>query len=334
MHVCPECGEGYPGPGACPRDRALLADGAVDPLLGQCVGLYRVARRIGAGGVGQGYEGVHPGIGSRVDIKVLVGDFARQQPLVERFFAEARAVNVIRHEGIVNVLDLAWLPDGRPYIVLDFLDGQPLSAVMHRRGPLPLGSLLTRRAEVLDALAAAHAQGIVHRDLKPDNVFVTPGGHAKVLDFGIAELRPDLGSGSVATAAGSMLGTPQYVAPEQALGRAVDARADPYAAGVILFQGATGRRPFVRTSLFDLLRQHVEAPLPPLRALRPDATPPPRPGATTSTTRSSPRSRGPGRWSGSARSRRASTRRGSTWTRTSRRASRSRTRACRTRSSS
>jgi serine/threonine protein kinase len=98
---------------------------------------------------------------------------------------------------------------------------------------------------VLYALAAVHAQGIVHRDLKPDNVFVTPGGHAKVLDFGIAKLRPDFGSGSVATAAGSMLGTPQYMAPEQALGRAVDARANPYAAGVSPVQGANGRRPFV-----------------------------------------------------------------------------------------
>ena len=273
MFVCPECGEGYPGPGACPRDRAPLVDGAVDPLLGQGVGPYRVACRIGAGGMGQVYKGVHPGIGSRVAIKVLVGDFARQQQLVERFFAEARAVNVIRHESIVNVLDLAWLPDGRPYIVMEFLDGQPLSTVMHRRGPLPLGSLLTLLAEVLDALAAAHAQGIVHRDLKPDNVFVTPGGHAKVLDFGIAKLRPDLGSGSDATATGSILGTPQYMAPEQALGRAVDARADLYAAGVILFQGATGRLPFEATSLFELLRQHVEAPPPPLRALRPDAPP-------------------------------------------------------------
>ncbi len=273
MFVCPECGEGYPGPGACPRDGGVLADGASDTLLGQSVGPYRVACRIGAGGMGQVYKGVHPGIASRVAIKVLVGDFARQQSQVERFFSEARAVNVIRHEGIVNVLDLAWLPDGRPYIVMEFLDGQPLSAVMRQRGALPLGSLVTLLAEVLDALVAAHAQGIVHRDLKPDNVFVSPGGHAKVLDFGIAKLRPDLGSGSDATATGSILGTPHYMSPEQALARGVDARADLYSIGVILFQGATGRLPFDGTSLFELLRQHVEAPPPPLRSLRPDAPP-------------------------------------------------------------
>jgi serine/threonine protein kinase len=270
MFICPECGEAARAPGLCVRDRTPLVDGGSDPLLGQSVGPYRVACSIGAGGMGQVYKGVHPTIGSRVAIKVLLGDFSRQQSLVERFFAEARSVNVIRHESIVNVLDLAWLPDGRPYIVMEFLDGQPLSAVIRQRGALPLGALLGLVREVLDALAAAHAQGIVHRDLKPDNIFVTPAGRAKVLDFGIAKLRPDLGSGNDATATGSILGTPQYMSPEQALGRSVDARADLYSLGVILFQGATGRLPFQGASLYETLRQHIEASPPSPRALRPE----------------------------------------------------------------
>jgi serine/threonine protein kinase len=220
--------------------------------------------------MGQVYKGVHPAIGSRVAIKVLSGDLARHASLVERFFSEARAVNVIRHENIVNVLDLAWLPDGRPYIVMEFLDGAPLSAVIRGRGALPLGSLVTLIREVLDALAAAHDSGIIHRDLKPDNIFVTPGGRAKVLDFGIAKLRPDVSQAQGATETGSILGTPHYMSPEQALGRAVDPRSDLYAVGIILFEGAAGRLPFVGDSLFELLKQHVEAPPPPLHSIRQD----------------------------------------------------------------
>ena len=270
MFVCPECGETYHGPGSCPRDGTSLLDGAGDPLLGQLVGSYRVACAIGAGGMGQVYKGVHPSIGSRVAIKVVGGDWARQSQLVERFFSEARAVNVIRHENIVNVLDLAWLPDGRPYIVMEYLDGQPLSSVIRSRGPLPLGSLSSLLAEVLDALGAAHEKGIVHRDLKPDNIFVTPGGRAKVLDFGIAKLRPELSAMHGATETGSILGTPHYMSPEQALGRSVDTRADIYSLGVILFECATGRLPFQGTVLFDLLKAHIEAPPPNPRTLRPD----------------------------------------------------------------
>ncbi len=269
MFVCPECGESYQQPGVCANDGGALADGGSDPLLGQLVGSYRVACLIGAGGMGQVYKGVHPSIGSRVAIKVVGGDWARQSQLVERFFSEARAVNVIRHENIVNVLDLAWLPDGRPYIIMEFLDGQPLSSVIRARGALPLGSLASLLGEVLDALEAAHEQGIVHRDLKPDNIFVTPGGRAKVLDFGIAKLRPDLSAMHGATETGSILGTPQYMSPEQALGRPVDARADIYSLGVILFEGATGRLPFTGTVLFDLLKAHIETPPPHPRTLQP-----------------------------------------------------------------
>jgi serine/threonine-protein kinase len=177
---------------------------------------------------------------------------------VERFFAEARAVNVIRHDNIVTVSDLASLPDGRPYIVMEYLDGAPLSAIIQRAGALPLGTLVTLMAELLDALGAAHDKGIVHRDLKPDNVFVTASGRVKVLDFGIAKLRPELGGISDATRTGSLLGTPHYMSPEQAAGRPVDHRSDLYSAGVILFECATGQRPFVVDSLYELLRAHVE----------------------------------------------------------------------------
>jgi serine/threonine protein kinase len=264
MFICPECAQTHPARGACPKDGTALLDASGDPLLGQLVGSYRVACQIGAGGMGQVYRGVHPAIGSRVAIKVLVGDWSRESSLVERFFSEARAVNLIRHENIVNVLDLAWLPDGRPYIVMEYLDGHPLSAHIHQLGRLPLGSLVTLMVEVATALAAAHAKGVIHRDLKPDNIFVTPGGHAKVLDFGVAKLRlDDVSSLHAATATGSILGTPHYMSPEQALGRRVDHRSDLYSLGVVLYEGTTGRRPFVGDTLFDVLKQHIET-MPPL----------------------------------------------------------------------
>jgi serine/threonine-protein kinase len=257
---------------ACPADGTPMLAAGEDLLLGQMVGVYRIARLLGIGGMGRVYKGVHPTIGSRVAIKVLSRECSDRRDLVDRFFAEAKTVNFIRHESIVNVLDLATLPDGRPYIVMEYLDGGPLSSIIEgaqRAGVmLPLGGVARLVAEVLDALAAAHAKGIVHRDLKPDNVFVTPAGRAKVLDFGIAKLQPELGGS--ATHTGSLLGTPHYMSPEQASGRPVDARADIYAVGVILFECATLQKPFTADSLFDLLRKHVEAPPPSPRALRRD----------------------------------------------------------------
>src|SRR5215813_9108502 len=244
MFVCPECGLTQPTPGPCPADRTPLAPIGEDVLLGTTIGAYRVARLLGIGGMGRVYKGVHPAIGSRVAIKVLSRECADRRDLVERFFAEARAVNLIRHESIVNVLDLASLPDGRPYIIMEYLDGAPLAAAIEgvpHGGPLPLGSVARLAVEVLDALGAAHAKGIVHRDLKPDNIFVTPQGRPKVLDFGIAKLHPELGGGVTHT--GSLLGTPHYMSPEQAAGRPIDARADLYAMGVILFECATLQKP-------------------------------------------------------------------------------------------
>src|SRR5688500_6402401 len=130
--------------------------------------------------MGRVYLAVQPAIGSRVAIKVLSPECSRDRALVDRFFAEARAVNLIRHESIVSVLDLQWLADGRPYIVMEFVAGATLSSLV-RQGPLPLGSVARLIAEMLSAVGAAHERGIVHRDLKPDNVIVTVEGHAKIL---------------------------------------------------------------------------------------------------------------------------------------------------------
>ena len=271
-HVCPECGRSWPSDGHCGDDGAALAPGR-DSLLGVTIGRWRLARVLGEGGMGRVYLGVQPAIGSRVAIKVLSEACARDRALVDRFFAEARAVNLVRHEHIVGVLDLAWLDDGRPYIVMEFIDGHTLGALA-RRGPMPVALIAALVGEVLSALAAAHAIGIVHRDLKPDNVLVTAAGHAKVLDFGIAKLAPQLRRGdSPRTATGALLGTPDYMAPEQIAGGAIDGRADLYALGALLYECVTGQRPFAGANVFELLRAQVEDLPPPPDVLRPDLPP-------------------------------------------------------------
>src|SRR5437868_10808858 len=125
MFVCAECGASQPVDGRCPVDGAALAPAGDDALLGQTIGAYRIARLLGVGGMGLVYKGVQPQIGSRVAIKVLSRECTDRRDLVDRFFSEARAVNLTRHEAIVNVLDLASLPDGRPYIIMEYLDGAP-----------------------------------------------------------------------------------------------------------------------------------------------------------------------------------------------------------------
>src|SRR5215467_8155590 len=132
MFVCPECGQAQPAQGHCPNDGTPVAPIGEDVLLGTTIGAYRVARLLGIGGMGRVYKGVHPQIGSRVAIKVLSRECSDRRDLVDRFFSEAKAVNLIRHESIVNVLDLAVLPDGRPYIIMEYIDGQPLSALIHQ----------------------------------------------------------------------------------------------------------------------------------------------------------------------------------------------------------
>src|SRR5580765_608139 len=155
MFVCAECGASHHAAGHCPADGTLLLPVGEDLLLGQTIGAYRVARLLGIGGMGRVYKGVHPTIGSRVAIKVLSRECSDRRDLVDRFFAEAKAVNLIRHENIVNVLDLSMLHDGRPYIVMEYLDGAPLAPIIdtaaERRAPLPLGGIARLCAEVLDA---------------------------------------------------------------------------------------------------------------------------------------------------------------------------------------
>ncbi|HTL32534.1 MAG TPA: serine/threonine-protein kinase [Kofleriaceae bacterium] len=239
----------------------------IDELLGTDVGNYRLIRVLGEGGMGRVYVGEQAAIASRVAIKVLT---TKDPDLVARFFAEAKAVNVIKHPGLVKVLALSHLPDGRPYIIMELVEGETLRTLVVRDSPLPIASVLDMMKQLLAALGAAHARNVVHRDLKPDNVMITPDGTVKILDFGIAKLSSTLGGGNL-TQIGAQIGTPAYMAPEQIRGEDVDGRTDIYAAGVVLYEALTGRHPFEAKSEYEMLNGHLESPPPRLSARRKDA---------------------------------------------------------------
>jgi serine/threonine-protein kinase len=245
-----------------------------DPLVGSTVGSFRIIRVLGRGGMGTVYLAEHPVIGSRVAIKFLHESMASNADLVGRFYDEARAVNLIGHENIVGIFDLAMLPPNRYYIVMEYLEGRTLSALL-RDGPVPPDVALDVVLQLCDALHCAHERGVVHRDLKPDNVFLLRrrgrSHFVKLVDFGIAKLRDAPASSH--TAAGMIVGTPEYMAPEQCDNRDIDARTDLYALGVMAYQLATGTLPFAGRSVAQLLLAHLREPPPPPRSIAPSIHP-------------------------------------------------------------
>ncbi|GMU60778.1 MAG: hypothetical protein AMXMBFR34_25410 [Myxococcaceae bacterium] len=244
-----------------------------DPLIGQLLGEYRVEQALSRGGMGVVYRGVQPVIGKRVAIKVLLADVADDPDVMHRLLEEARAVNAVRHPNIIDIFSFGTLPDGRHYFVMELLDGQPLNEVLHRQERLGVGQVLTVLDQSMAALAAAHAAGVVHRDLKPANIFVTTlpnqSWHITVLDFGLAKR---LGA-STTTSPNLVMGTPGYMAPEQIRGQKVTPASDLYAMGVVAWVLLTGEEPYSADSFVDLMMQHLDAPLPSLRALAPECPP-------------------------------------------------------------
>jgi eukaryotic-like serine/threonine-protein kinase len=241
------------------------ADAALRP--GAIVGEYQITHLLGEGGMGVVYAGTHPEIGKRVAIKVLAPHAAQYPDLIRRFKEEARAVNKIRHPNIIDIFAFNQLPDGRHYFVMEYLDGESLTARLER-GSMEFAEMRRLLGQICGALEAAHEAGVVHRDLKPDNIWVATQHRSesriKLLDFGIAKLN-DL-TGLKATQAGVPMGTPHYMPPEQGMGRAVDQRADIYALGVILYQIFAGTLPFDGVTAHEIVLKHVtEPPVPPSR---------------------------------------------------------------------
>ena len=240
-------------------------------LAGLMLGEYKVGALLGVGGMGAVYEGIHPLIGKRVAVKVLLPAFSADPKLIERFVAEARSVNEIRHRNIVDIFSFGQLPDGSHYFLMEYLEGESFEQIIKARAPLPVHEALFWCEEVLEALGAAHDFGIIHRDVKPSNVFmVQPRAgrrYVKLLDFGIAKLTA--GGAAAHTQASVVVGTPFYMSPEQARGRTIGATTDLYALGCMLFEMVTGRVVFPAENHNQVMFRHAEDPPPLARSLNP-----------------------------------------------------------------
>jgi len=232
---------------------------------GTVVGGYVVERMIGRGGMGEVYAAAHPVIGRRAALKVIQQQAARSATGIARFIQEARLVNQIRHPHIVDVFGFDELPDGRPVLVMELLEGQTLMRRLER-GPIAEDEAIELTIQILGALSAAHSAGVIHRDLKPENLFLTTDhegrARVKILDFGIAKLvtapSADLGTNF------APLGTPQYMSPEQCRGETVDGRSDLYAIGLILYEMLAGRGPFVGNTPLEYVAHHLKGEPTPL----------------------------------------------------------------------
>ncbi len=222
----------------------------------EAIGPYRVVRILGRGGMGVVLEAVHQAIGRRVAVKVLHAELASNAEYAQRFLNEACAANSINHPSIVDIYDMGTLPDGTTYLVMEFIEGETLGRRRDRRGgTLPVEEAAWIGREIALAMAAAHKEGIVHRDLKPDNVMLTAnadsarGERVKLLDFGIAKVRPGLGMAKSETAFGTVMGTLWYMSPEQLKNTAdVDERADTYSLGAVIYHLLAGQPPFRASS--------------------------------------------------------------------------------------
>ena len=241
-------------------------------------GKYRIVRLLGEGGMGAVYEGENTRIHRRVAIKVLHAGVAANGDAVARFEREAQAAGRIGSEHIVEVLDLGQLVDGERYMVMEFMDGESLSSRIHQSGRLTAAQVYPIALQMLEGLGAAHSAGIIHRDLKPDNVYLVRSkkgqtDFVKLLDFGISKFNAMGGEFSM-TRTGAVMGTPYYMAPEQAKGaKDIDTRVDIYAAGVILYEAVSGQVPFNADTFNELIFKIVLESPPPVEQVAPGLDP-------------------------------------------------------------
>ncbi|MFO0548219.1 MAG: serine/threonine-protein kinase [Polyangiaceae bacterium] len=268
--LCPVCAIRYPAEfRVCPKDAAELVDAEADEddLVGRTLAeTYAITRIVGEGGMGRVYEARHVRIGGkRFAVKLLHPEYARMPEVLSRFQREAEAAASIESPHVGDVYDVGKTADGRPFIVAEFLEGKELADFFRARGKLDIQLAVRITRQICKALDAAHAKGIVHRDMKPENVFLVgdlQNPSVKVIDFGISKVAET--GGPSLTKTGMIMGTPSYMAPEQAKGERVDHRVDVYATGAILYEAVTGRRPFDRAdptaTIMAVLLEEPERP--------------------------------------------------------------------------
>ena len=279
MKKCPKCGIEYSDSNTlCPSDGIAL-EKVDDPVLGKTlIGKYRVDEKLSEGGMGAVYRGTHVLMDKTVAIKVLRPSLAADEKIVARFSREARAASRISHPNAIAVTDFGESEEGIVFLVMEFLDGKTLKEVIREEGPMPLARVVDIMRQVGDALKAAHEQGVVHRDLKSDNIMLIKAGvgdHPKVLDFGIAKINESEGQlNSELTAPNLVIGTPQYMSPEQcSQSSEIDSRSDIYSFGVILYEMLVGHVPFSGASPTIVMMKHMQDPVPSVLDERSDIPP-------------------------------------------------------------
>ncbi|MEZ4312870.1 MAG: protein kinase [Polyangiaceae bacterium] len=275
---CPECGRKFPAEfRVCPHDANDLIDdepeeGERDDLVGATLNdSYSLVRVLGEGGMGRVYEARHTRLSTRrFAVKVLHPEYTRQPEVVSRFQREAEAAASLKSPHVVGVYDVGKTPDGRPFMVAEYLDGKELADHLSDVGKLSVPAAVHIVRQICAALTLAHEKGVVHRDMKPENVFLTGdlrAPTATVLDFGISKIGD--GRGTNLTKTGMIMGTPSYMAPEQARGERVDHRADVYAVGAILYAAVTGQRPFDHNDPMVTVTAVLTRDPPPPRSIEP-----------------------------------------------------------------
>jgi serine/threonine-protein kinase len=275
VKFCPICRRRYDDKAiSCELDGMRLLrrrDEQTGRVLG---GRYKLLSRLGSGGMADVFQAVDLVEGSSRAIKLLRADLSHEPDMQTRFHREVRAARLVEHENVVRIFDLGVADDGKPFIVLELLDGVALSELISREA-MPLGRALHVVAEVARALAAAHRTGVIHRDIKPENIMLL-GGEArdeaervKIFDFGLVQIA---GEGRL-TATGQVFGTPEYISPEQATGEDASPASDQYALGVVFYELLVGQPPFVGSPAQVLMAQFKETPAPPSIACRTRALP-------------------------------------------------------------
>jgi len=240
----------------------------INNLIGRQLGKYEIQAEIGRGGMGLVYRGYDHLLDRRVAIKVLAPHLVWEPGFVERFLREARSAARLKHASIVTIFDVDQ-EDDRYYIVMEFLDGLTLADLIRQKGALPADDIVSITGQIAGALDYAHQCGVVHRDVKPGNVVIDPSGHATLTDFGVARA----GQETRLTTTGALIGTPQYMSPEQAQGDEVDHETDIYSLGVVVYEMLSGRAPFNATTPHAVLHQLIYDPPPPLSSVRPGLSP-------------------------------------------------------------
>jgi serine/threonine protein kinase/pSer/pThr/pTyr-binding forkhead associated (FHA) protein len=280
MKSCPTCQTTYRTDyNICPQDGTRLVDMGVWPDGLIIRGKYKILNKIGQGGMGSVYRALHLAFDEERALKVISAELMSDELFVKRFKYEAVITRKLQHPNAVRVDDIDEAEDGRPFIVMEYIQGQSLKKLIKEKGALPYERVCIIVRQVAEALDAAHRLGMIHRDIKPDNIVLidAPRGEiAKVLDFGIAKLKEARMSGDAKltlTGAGVLVGTPQYMSPEQATGKRgdeLDGRSDLYSLGVVMYHMLSGKLPFKADTTMAVIIAHMQKPAVDIREMRPD----------------------------------------------------------------